>query len=168
MVNYTPSHQLRFASLNLLCQPPINIALASRGFGYADLSLLEFPPSSSQIYRLLHFLQIQSKNSPFLWCKHLWLLAITIHALLIRHNQVDLHLGVILCYVMLGYVMFILVNKINQNRIIKHSMPHLPHHIVVTQNKSLIFFKRVNRVSLFCYYHLKALRHIRHSHQFLC
>jgi len=44
---------------------------------------LEFPPSSSQIYRLLHCLQIQSKNSPFLWCKHLWPLAIYIRALLI-------------------------------------------------------------------------------------
>jgi len=29
---YTPSRQLRSASLNLLSQPRINIALASRGF----------------------------------------------------------------------------------------------------------------------------------------
>jgi len=39
---------------------------------------LEFPPSSPQIYRLLHCLQIQSKNAPILWCKHLWPLAISI------------------------------------------------------------------------------------------
>jgi len=50
---------------------------------------LKFPPSSSHVYRLVHCLQIQSKNSPFLWCKHLWPLAISIHALLIRHNPVD-------------------------------------------------------------------------------
>jgi len=37
---------------------------------------LEFPPSSSQIYRLLHCHQIQSKNSPFLWCKHIWPLTV--------------------------------------------------------------------------------------------
>jgi len=47
---------------------------------------LEFPPSSSQIYRLLHCLQIQSKISPFLWCKYLWPLAISIHAVLIGHK----------------------------------------------------------------------------------
>jgi len=28
---------------------------------------LKFPSSSSQIYRLVHCLQIQAKNSPFLW-----------------------------------------------------------------------------------------------------
>jgi len=45
---------------------------------------LEFPHSSSRIYRLLYCHQIQSKNSPFLWCKHLWPLAISIHMLLMR------------------------------------------------------------------------------------
>jgi len=51
---------------------------------------LEFPPSSYQIYRFLNCLQIQSKNSPFLWCKHLWPLAISIHVPLIGHiNHVD-------------------------------------------------------------------------------
>jgi len=60
---------------------------------------LEYPPSSSQIYRLLHCLQIKSKISPFLWCKRLWLLASYIHALLIRHNHVDF------CVLKLYYVM---------------------------------------------------------------
>jgi len=36
---YTPSHQLRSASLNLLAQSRINITLASRGFRHADPSL---------------------------------------------------------------------------------------------------------------------------------
>jgi len=36
---YTPSRQLRSASLNLLSQPRINITLASRGFRHAGLSL---------------------------------------------------------------------------------------------------------------------------------
>jgi len=66
---------------------------------------LEFPPSSSQIYRLLHCLQIQSKYSPFLFCKHLWPLAIYIHALLIRHSHVDFSVlklyYVLLCYISL-------------------------------------------------------------------
>jgi len=62
---------------------------------------LEFPPSSSQIYiyRLLHCLQIKSKNSPFLWCTYLWPLAISIHALLIWHNHVNF------CILKLYYVM---------------------------------------------------------------
>jgi len=56
---------------------------------------LEFPPLSSQIYRLSHCLQIPSKNSPFLWP-----LTISIQALLIRHINVDF--GVLkLYYVML-------------------------------------------------------------------
>jgi len=37
---------------------------------------LEFPSSSSQIYRLLHCFQIKSKNSHFLRCKHFWPLTI--------------------------------------------------------------------------------------------
>jgi len=37
---------------------------------------LEFPDSSSQIYQLLHCLQIQSKPPPFLWCTHFWPLTI--------------------------------------------------------------------------------------------
>jgi len=68
---YTLSCQLRSASLNLLSQLRINFALASRGFRHAGPS-----PSSSQIYRLSHCLQIQSKNSPFLGCKHFWPLTI--------------------------------------------------------------------------------------------
>jgi len=64
---------------------------------------LKFPPSSSQIYRLSHCFQIQSKNSPFLWCKHLWPLAISIRALVIRHYHV--YICVLkLYYIMLGYV----------------------------------------------------------------
>jgi len=47
---YMPSHQLRSASLILLSQPLINIALASRGFLHAVPFFLKFPPSSSQIY----------------------------------------------------------------------------------------------------------------------
>jgi len=47
---YTLSRQLRSASLNLHSQPCINITLASRGFRFP----LEFPPSSSQIYRDSH------------------------------------------------------------------------------------------------------------------
>jgi len=35
-----------------------------------------FPPTSFEIYQLLHCLQIQSKNSPFLWCKQFWRLTI--------------------------------------------------------------------------------------------
>jgi len=50
---------------------------------------MEFPPSLSKIYWLLHCLQIQSKNSPFLCWKHIWPPVISIHALLIRHNHVD-------------------------------------------------------------------------------
>jgi len=105
--SYMPSRQLRSASLNLLSQPRINIALASRSFRY-DALLFGIPPSSSKIYRLLHCLQIQSKNSPFLWwIQHLWPLAIHIHALLIRHNHVDfLCLEIILCYVMLSIPYF--------------------------------------------------------------
>jgi len=59
---------------------------------------LESPSSSSLIYHLLHCLQIQSKNSRFLW--YLWPLKISIHVLLIQHNQVDLCI-LKLCYVML-------------------------------------------------------------------
>jgi len=50
---------------------------------------LEFPPSLSQICRLLHCLQSQSKNSTLPRGKHLWPLTISIHALLTRHNNVD-------------------------------------------------------------------------------
>jgi len=69
---YTPTRQLRSASLSLLSQPRINISLASRHAGPFLWNSLA--PSSSQIYRLLHCLQIQN-NSPFLWCKQLWPLA---------------------------------------------------------------------------------------------
>jgi len=41
---YMPSHQLHSASLNLLSQPHINIALASRGFWYAGHSLWNSVP----------------------------------------------------------------------------------------------------------------------------
>jgi len=76
---------------------------------------LEFPPSSCQIYLLLHCLQIQSKNSPFLWCKHLWPLTISIHALLIRHNHVDFctlklyYISIILCYYVYWHVISIML-----------------------------------------------------------
>jgi len=59
--------------------------------------------SSSQIYRLIQCLPIQSKNSTFLWCKHLWPLAVSIQALLIRHNHLDFCV-LKLYYVMLCYV----------------------------------------------------------------
>jgi len=55
-------------------------------------------PSSSPIYRLLHCLQIQSKNAPFLWCKHLWSLAISIHALLILMKMSQCWVRCLRCY----------------------------------------------------------------------
>jgi len=101
---YTPSHQLRSASLNLLSQSRINITLVSRGFRYWPFPL-KFPPSSSQINRLRHCLQIQSKNSPFLWCNHLWPSAISIHEFRIQNNHVDFCV-LKLYYVTLCYVTF--------------------------------------------------------------
>jgi len=72
---------------------------------------LAFPPSSSQIYQLLHGLQIQSKNSPFLQYKHLWLLTNSNQALKIRHNHVDLCAlklyYVMLCFTVLSYLVCI-------------------------------------------------------------
>jgi len=65
-------------------------------FGIPSLIISDLPNltlSSNQ-------LQKQSRNSSFLWCKHLWPLAIYIHVLLIRHNHVDFCV-LILCYVML-------------------------------------------------------------------
>jgi len=64
--HYTPSRQFRSASLNLLSKPRIDIALASRGFRRAGPSLWNSFPHHLRIYRLLHSLLIQSKNSPFL------------------------------------------------------------------------------------------------------
>jgi len=84
----------------------INITRASRGFDMRPFPL-KSPSSSSQIYRYLHGLQIKSKNSPFLRCKHLWHLAIYIHVLQIRHNHVDF--GVLkLYYVMLCTIIIML------------------------------------------------------------
>jgi len=83
---YMPSRQLRSVSFNLLSQPCINITLTSR-----CLLALPFGISSLTISDLLTLTLSSnpSKNSPFLWCKHLWPLAISIHALLIWHNHVD-------------------------------------------------------------------------------
>jgi len=68
---------------------------------------LVFSPSSSQIYLLLYCLQIQSKNSPFLWCKYIWPLII-----LSTHFWFDIIMlifaswnYIIICYAMLCYVM---------------------------------------------------------------
>jgi len=91
--------QFRSAFINLLSQPRYQHYTCLSWFLSCWLSPLKFPPSSSQIYRLLHCLQIQSENATFLWCKHLWPLAIDIHALLIRHNHVDF------CVLKLYYVM---------------------------------------------------------------
>jgi len=74
---------------------------------------LEHPSSSSQVYRLLHCFQIQSKNSSFLWCKHLRPQAISIHALLIRHNHVDCCV-LKLYYVMLYYYVYVGLLKLPQ------------------------------------------------------
>jgi len=102
-------NQLRSASLNLLYQPRINIALASRGFRHACYCWpfpLEFHPSSSQIYRLLHSLQIQSNNSPFLWCEHLWPLAILSTRFWFDIIMLILRLDIILCYVNMLSIFF--------------------------------------------------------------
>jgi len=90
---YTSSllHPYTSASLCLLQSPlPTSYQKCSRlsFFSTCWPFPLEFPASSSQIYRLLHCLQIQSKNSLSLRCKHLCPLAIY-HELLIRvrHNS---------------------------------------------------------------------------------
>jgi len=60
---------------------------------------LEFPPSSSRIYRLFHCLQIQSKNSPILLCKPLWpttILSTRFWFALTWHSLLE----ILLCYVM--------------------------------------------------------------------
>jgi len=73
---YTPSRQLRSASHNLFSHP-YRLCSWLSWFSTCWPFSLEFPPSSSsEIYRLLHCLRIQSKNSPFLWYKHLWPLTI--------------------------------------------------------------------------------------------
>jgi len=62
---YTPTRQLRSASLNLLSQPRAKIALTSRGFWHIGPSIWNsLPPHLS--------LQIQSQNSLVLFCKHFW------------------------------------------------------------------------------------------------
>jgi len=49
----------------------INIALASHGFRHAGPSLWNSLPHHSDLSTLtLSSNQIQSKNSPFLWCRH--------------------------------------------------------------------------------------------------
>jgi len=58
---------------------------------------LELSPSSSQIYQLLYCLQIQSKNSPFLWCKHFWPLTI-----LSTHFKFDI---IMLIFAFWNYIM---------------------------------------------------------------
>jgi len=98
---YTPSRQLRFASLNLLSHSRINITLASRGFRHAGLSLWNSLPHHLRSTDSYTVLKSNLKNSPFLQCMHLWPLAIYIHVLLIRHNHV--YFCVLkLYYVMLG------------------------------------------------------------------
>jgi len=85
---YTPSRQLRSASLNLLSQSSINIALACRGFRHAGPSLWNSLP-----YHLRYidsYTIFISNLKPHLFSglsfsgpKN------SIHALLIRHNHVD-------------------------------------------------------------------------------
>jgi len=83
---YTPSRQLRSASLNLLSQPRINITLASRGFRHVGPSLWNYL-RSSDAYTVF---KSNLKTHRFFWWNYLWPLAISIHTLLIQHNHVDL------------------------------------------------------------------------------
>jgi len=83
---FTPSHQLRSASLNLLS---ISSCSCLSWFSTHWPFSLAFPASSSQICRLLQCLQVQSKNSPFLWREHLDMI------------RLILRLEIILCLVML-------------------------------------------------------------------
>ena len=89
---YTPTCQLRSASLNLLSQPRVNIALASRGFRHAwnllilDLSTLTLP--SNPISKLT--------------CSVLWAFLApnnSIHALLIRIFMSIFSVEIILHYI---------------------------------------------------------------------
>jgi len=69
---YTPTCQLRSASLNLLSQFHAKIALASRCFRHTGPSIWNsLPPHLRSIdtYTPLH---IQSQNSLVLFCKHFW------------------------------------------------------------------------------------------------
>jgi len=50
---YTPSRQLRSASLNLLYQPHVSITLASRGFRHTGPSPLEFHPHHLRSWKFL-------------------------------------------------------------------------------------------------------------------
>jgi len=86
--SYTPSRQLRSASLNLLSQPRINIALACHGFRHAGLFLCNSLPNhlrttdSHTVFKSnlkLTFSLVQA----FLASNN------SIHALLIQHNYVD-------------------------------------------------------------------------------
>jgi len=60
---YTPSRRLHSASLNLFFPTSYQHYYCLSWFWTCWPFPLEFPPSSSQIYRHLHCLQIQSKNS---------------------------------------------------------------------------------------------------------
>jgi len=68
-----------------------------------DMLALEFPPSSSQIYRLLHCLQIQSRNHLFFGASILWPQTISVHVLLIRH--------IMLMFASWNYVMLYYTHK---------------------------------------------------------
>jgi len=81
---YTPSRQLRSASLNLLSEPRINTALASRGFRHAGPSFW----NSSLILSSHTVFQSNLKTRLFLVQASL-APPVSIHALLIRHNHVD-------------------------------------------------------------------------------
>jgi len=100
---YTPSRQLRSDSLNLLSQPRINITLASRGFRHAGPSLWKSFPNHLRSTDSYTVFKSNLKTHHFLWCKHLWPLAISVPALLIRHSHVDfcvlkLYYVIMLCY----------------------------------------------------------------------
>jgi len=74
---------LLHTSLCLLNSSPNLISTSLIPLVVFDMLALPFGIHSLIIYRLLYCLQIQSKNLHFLWCKHLWPLAISINALLI-------------------------------------------------------------------------------------
>jgi len=85
---YTPSRQLRSASLTLLSQPRINISLASRGFGHAGPSLWYSLPYH---LRFTDYTVFTSDLKTHLFLVRAFFLEPndSIHALLILHNHVD-------------------------------------------------------------------------------
>jgi len=79
----------------------INIALASHGSQHAGPSLWNSLPHHLRSTDSYTVIKSNLKTQNFLWCKHLWPLAISIHALQIRHNHVDF------CVLKLYYVMYV-------------------------------------------------------------